>query len=155
MAEGGIEVIEPHQADDTAAQPNAFRIASGTVDSLRGLSEFIGLALAVLGHIRRRRLLALVLSPRISALGNGASKPDKKGKARRRDALKKSRTKPVRNATHEVPNRLRAAWRLIAVNLSSEASLGKPLGEPGNPQSGTPRCPPIAAEDCSFARLFP
>lgn len=81
MTESGIEVIQPHQAYDTAAQPNALRIACGTVDGLRGFRELIGLALAILGDIRSRRLLRLVLSPRISALGDGASEPDKKGKA--------------------------------------------------------------------------
>jgi hypothetical protein len=130
MPESSIEVIKPHQAHDTAAEPDAFRVACGTVDGLGGFGELVGLALAVLGDIRsRRRLGRLVLGARISALREGASKPDKKGEARRRGALKECRTKPVKNATHEVPNRLRAAWRLIRCKLSCEASLGKPLGK--------------------------
>lgn len=52
MTEGGIEVIKPHQTYDTAAEPNAFRIACGTIDGLRGFRELIGLSLAVLGGIR-------------------------------------------------------------------------------------------------------
>jgi hypothetical protein len=80
VAESGIEVIKPHQAYDAAAKPNAFRVACGAVDGLCGFSELIGLALAVLGGICRRGLFALVLSARIPALGDGASKPDQKGK---------------------------------------------------------------------------
>ncbi len=136
MAKRGIEVIKPHQADDTAAEPDALRITGGTIDGLRGFCELVGLALAVFSGIRsRRRLRRLVLGPRISALGEGASNPDEKGKAGRSDALNKCRTISVKNATHEVPNRLRAAWRPVRCKLSLEASLGKPLGKPGNPQS--------------------
>jgi hypothetical protein len=81
MAESGIEVVEPHQAYDTATEPDAFWISSRSVDGLRSFREFIGLALTVLRGIGRRRLLRLVLSPRISTLGDSASKPDQKGKA--------------------------------------------------------------------------
>lgn len=82
MPESGIEVIKPHQTHDTAAKPDAFRISSRTVDGLRSFREFIGLALAVLGNISSRRLLwRLVLRARISALRDGASKPQEKGKA--------------------------------------------------------------------------
>lgn len=52
VTESGIEVIQPHQAYDTAAEPNALRIAGGTIDRLRGFRELIGLTLAVLGDIR-------------------------------------------------------------------------------------------------------
>src|ERR1043166_7161922 len=40
-----VEVIEPHQADHTAPQPDAFRVAAGAVDGLLGLDEFSRLAL--------------------------------------------------------------------------------------------------------------
>lgn len=53
MTESSIEVIKPHQANDTAAEPNAFRIASGAIDGLCGFRKLIGLALTVLGGIRR------------------------------------------------------------------------------------------------------
>jgi len=81
MTESGIEVVKPHQAYDTAAKPDAFRVTSRTVDGLSGFGELIGLALAVLGDVRGCRLLRLVLSSRISALGNRASNPNEKGKA--------------------------------------------------------------------------
>ncbi len=81
MPERSIEIIKPHEAHNTAAEPDTFRVARGTVDGLRGLSEFVCLALAVLGNICGGGLLRLVLSALIPALGNGASKPNKKGQA--------------------------------------------------------------------------
>jgi hypothetical protein len=82
MPESSIEVIKPHQTHDTATEPDAFRISSRTVDGLRRFREFIGLALAVLGDIGSRRLLwRLILCARISALGDGPSKSQEKGKA--------------------------------------------------------------------------
>ncbi len=51
MAERGIEVVAPHQADHAAAEPDAFRIAGRAVDGLRGLGEFIDLALVVPGGV--------------------------------------------------------------------------------------------------------
>ena len=105
VAEGGIEVIEPHQAHHAAAEPDAFRISCWPVDGLRGFHEFVGLALTVLGGIRCRRLLGgLVLRAGIPALGDRTANAYQQGKAGRGDALKECRTKPVKNATHEVPN---------------------------------------------------
>src|SRR5215468_10668867 len=34
MAEGGVEVVQPHQADHAAAEPDAFRIAGRAVNGL-------------------------------------------------------------------------------------------------------------------------
>ena len=55
VTKGGIEIVEPHQTHDTATEPDAFGVSSRTVDGLRGLDKFIGLALVVLGRIRRCR----------------------------------------------------------------------------------------------------
>src|SRR6516164_9748283 len=55
MAERGNEVIDPHQPHDAATQPDAFRIAGRAVDRLGSLCKFVGLALAVLCSIGRRR----------------------------------------------------------------------------------------------------
>ena len=41
MAERGVEVIAPKQADDAAAQPHTFRIAGRTVDGVLGFGKFI------------------------------------------------------------------------------------------------------------------
>ena len=56
VAEGGIEVVAPHQAHHAAAEPDAFRVSGRAVDGLGRLDEFVGLALVVLG--RRRPALA-------------------------------------------------------------------------------------------------
>ena len=47
VAEGGVEVVAPHQADHAAAKPDAFRIAGGAVDRLGRFDEFVRLALAL------------------------------------------------------------------------------------------------------------
>ena len=76
----GVEIVEPHQAHDPAAEPDAFWVSSRSIDGLRRLDEFIGLALVVLGSIRRRRCIAgsglggLVLAA--AALGKGAADTD-------------------------------------------------------------------------------
>jgi len=72
VAKGGVEVVTPHQADDAAAKPDTFRVASGAVDRLRGFDEFIDLALTVLGGIRRRGLglFGLIGGPLIATLGS-------------------------------------------------------------------------------------
>ena len=51
VAEGGIEVVPPHQADHAAAEPDAFGVAGRAVDGLLGLGEFVGFALVVLGAV--------------------------------------------------------------------------------------------------------
>ena len=63
VTERGIEVVQPHQAHYTAAEPDAFRVASRAVNRLRGLDEFVGLALVVfggVGRVGRRRLAGLI-----------------------------------------------------------------------------------------------
>ena len=74
VAEGGIEVVAPHQADHAAAEPDAFGIAGRAVDGLRGLGEFVGLALVFLGGVGvGGGVLALVLGMGVAALGEGAA----------------------------------------------------------------------------------
>ncbi len=78
VTKGGVEVVAPHQANDTAAEPDAFRVSGGTIDHLRRLDEFIRLVLAVLGGIGGTggRLAGLILGGGVSALGSRASKTD-------------------------------------------------------------------------------
>lgn len=106
MAEGRIEVVAPHQADDPPTKPDAFRISGRAVDRLRGFDEFVRLALAVLGGIPRSGLLlgGVILSPAVAALGDGGSDPDKQRQRRDGDALKNCNSKPGTNPTHEIPN---------------------------------------------------
>src|SRR6185437_11138150 len=57
MAEGGIEVVAPEQADHPAAEPDAFRIAGGTRQHARGVGDFIDLLLAFFGGVAGRLVL--------------------------------------------------------------------------------------------------
>ena len=63
VTKGGIEIVPVHELNDATAEPDAFRVAAGAVDGLRGLGEFVDLALVVLGGVVliRRTLLGLVL----------------------------------------------------------------------------------------------
>ncbi len=79
MAEGGIEVVQPHQADHAAAEPDAFRIAGRAINGLLGLDEFGRLALVFLdriGGLAVWGVLLLVLRSRAAALGQDAAGPD-------------------------------------------------------------------------------
>ncbi|CAN5312887.1 hypothetical protein BH10PSE10_BH10PSE10_10390 [soil metagenome] len=106
MAEGGIEVVSPHQADDAAAEPDAFRVSGRTVDRLRRFDEFVCLALAVSGGISGGGLLLLgvILGAAVAALGDSGPDPDQQGESRDGDALKNCNSKPGTNPTHEIPD---------------------------------------------------
>jgi hypothetical protein len=76
VAEGGIEVVHPHQAHHAPAEPDAFGIAGRARDDLGGFGEFSGLALVFLGRgcvLGGLASLALVLGVVVAALGKGAS----------------------------------------------------------------------------------
>ena len=47
----GVEIVEPHQPNHAAAEPDAFGVSGRAVDGLRGLQELVGLALVVLGDV--------------------------------------------------------------------------------------------------------
>ena len=79
VAKGGIEVVKPHQANDAAAEPDAFGIAGRAVNGLGGFRELVGLVLVVLGDISRvLPRLGLILGILVAALGKGASDAEKK-----------------------------------------------------------------------------
>ena len=84
MAERGVEIVEPHQAYDAAAEPDAFGVSGRAVERLGGLDEFVGLALIVLGRVGRlgpvRGLARLVLRVSVAALGKGASAGDRQSR---------------------------------------------------------------------------
>ena len=106
VAERGIEVVPPHQADHAAAEPDAFGIAGRAVDGLRGLDEFVGLALVVLGGvggIGGRRLAGLVRGGR-AALGENAARSDQEGKACNGE-MAQNRTFEIKHpSTHTFPD---------------------------------------------------
>ncbi len=58
VAQGGVDVVEPHQAHHPAAKPDAFRVSGRAIDGLRRFDKFVGLALIVLGRVRRRAAFA-------------------------------------------------------------------------------------------------
>ena len=78
VPERGIEVVPPHQANHAAAEPDAFGVAGRAVDGLRGLDEFVGLALVVLvgvGRIGGRRLAGLILGGGLPLWANAPADP--------------------------------------------------------------------------------
>ncbi|EKS40419.1 hypothetical protein HMPREF9696_00870 [Afipia clevelandensis ATCC 49720] len=134
MAERGIEIVAPHQADHTPSQPDAFRVSGGAVDGLRGFDEFVRFALAFLGRIAGRLFGSVILGPEIATLRNSGPDSDKESESRNGNPLKNRNSNSVTNPTHEIPDEWRA-----------------------NRQRSAPtRCPAIAAEDCLYRnRLIP
>jgi len=115
MAKGGVEVVVRHQDDDPAAKPDAFGVASGTVDGLAGLDEFVGFALNILGGIGGiscRRLARLVLS---AALGKSASDTDQKCERGDGEVAQNRKLKLKQPSTHKFPELLPACGQLEAL----------------------------------------
>ena len=86
MAEGGIEIVAPQQADHPAAEPDAFGIARRTAQRLLRFGEFVDLL----------RLLGWLLAVRrglIGRLGVGALR-----QCRGRQRCRRGRGEPDRNA---------------------------------------------------------
>src|SRR6185437_7176631 len=54
---GGVEVVPPQQADDAAAQPDAFRIAGRSGEQARRLRALVDALLAFFGGVGGRLLL--------------------------------------------------------------------------------------------------
>src|SRR5580698_5472228 len=81
VAKGRVEVIAPHQADHTSAEPYTFGITGWAVDGLGGFGKFVRLALVILGGVDRvrRRLAGLILVGRPSALGQRAADANRQG----------------------------------------------------------------------------
>ncbi len=110
VAQGRVEIVEPHQADEASAKPDTFRISRRSVDDLGGLGKFIGAFLAVAGGFGGGcsgigwRLPALILGPQIAALGNGCSNSDQQGCPWHGDAMKQTVSQLKQQATHKVPD---------------------------------------------------
>ena len=62
MTERGIEIVAPHQTDDTPTEPDTFRIACRAVESLCGFDKLVSLALTLFGGVSSARLRRLILS---------------------------------------------------------------------------------------------
>ena len=70
MAEGGIEVVAPEQADHPPAQPQAFRVGGRAAQQLLCFGKFVDLLLGVL-DVARRRLLGRLLVRTLGKCGPG------------------------------------------------------------------------------------
>src|SRR5690242_7606696 len=68
MAEGGIHVVPPQQANHPPPEPHAFGIAGGSGELFCRFGEFLDLALRLFGSIGRLRR-GLVIALGIAALG--------------------------------------------------------------------------------------
>ena len=73
MAESGVEVVPPQQADHPPAEPDAFRIAGRAGDRAAGLGELVDLALGFLGGVGRLGRGGLVAVLGVAALGEGVA----------------------------------------------------------------------------------
>jgi len=117
VTKGGVEIVKPHQAHHTTAEPDAFGVSGRSVDGLRGLDEFIGLALIFLGRVgglgRIRRWLAiLILGVRLATLGNGASDTDQEGETGDGKVTHERVLKLKHPSTHKFPDLLLARGQL-------------------------------------------
>ncbi len=115
VAEGGIEVVAPHQADDTSTEPDAFGIAGRAIDGLSRLGEFVGLALVFLGGIRGRgRLALLVVGVVVAALGQGTARGEQKESNGNSKLPQKPEVGLKHPPTHKFPDILKATDRPTA-----------------------------------------
>src|SRR5206468_1149364 len=89
-----------------AAEPDAFGVAGRAADCLRGLDEFVGLALVFLGGvggIGGRRLAGLVRSGG-TALGENPARSNQEGNACN-DEMAQNRTFEIKpTSTHTIPD---------------------------------------------------
>src|SRR6185503_7009523 len=101
-------IVTPHQHHDTAAEPDAFRIAGRTVDGLGCFDEFVGLALTIPGGVRGRCLtrrggFGLVLGTKLAALGENAAASDQQREAGYGAATPDPVLDPEHQLTHKIP----------------------------------------------------
>jgi hypothetical protein len=114
VAKCGVEVVEPHQAHDAAAEPDAFGIAGRAAEGLRGFDEFVGLALIFLGGIRGLGRIAgggfglLILGVSVAALGKGTSGADRPYKSDNKSGngkMAQNRILKLKHpSTHKIPD---------------------------------------------------
>ena len=107
VAEGGVEVVAPHQAHDASAEPDAFRVSARAVDGLGRLDEFVGFALIILGEvglIAGRRLALLILGGGAPTLGKRASRSDQEGQAGSGKAPQNHNSWITHPSTHTFPD---------------------------------------------------
>ena len=107
MPESRVQVIAPHQDNNTAAEPDAFRVSRRTIDGVLSFDEFVGFALAVLGGIGRSggcRRLGLVLGAKIAALRNRSTNAEQQGKPGDGKTTENRFMESKQHSTHKVPD---------------------------------------------------
>ena len=118
VTKGSVEIVKPHQAHHATAEPDAFGISGRPVDGLRGLDEFIGLALIFLGgvgglgRISGPRLAVLILGVNVAALGKGASDTDQQDEPGDGKVAHERMLKLKHPSTHKFPDLLLARGQL-------------------------------------------
>ena len=118
VTKGGVEIVKPHQAHHATTEPDAFGVSRRSVDGLRGLDEFIGLALIFLGGVGALRwvsgprLAVLVLGVNVTALGKGASDTDQQDEPGDGKVAHERMLKLKHPSTHKFPDLLLARGRL-------------------------------------------
>ncbi|MBS0528803.1 MAG: hypothetical protein JSS22_05365 [Proteobacteria bacterium] len=109
MAKGGVQVIAPHQDNHATAEPDAFRVSSGTVDGVLSFNEFVGFALAVLGGVSRSsrvgcRRFCLILGAKIAALCNRSTNAEQQREPGDGKTTENRFLEPKQHSTHKVPD---------------------------------------------------
>ena len=109
MPQGGVDIVEPHQAHHPPAKPDAFRISGRTANGLRRFGEFVALALIFLGCVRRlsrigRRFTGLLLGLAVAALGGGASNTDQQYKPGDGEVAQNRILELKQPSTHKFPD---------------------------------------------------
>jgi hypothetical protein len=105
VAEGGIEVIAPHQANHAPSEPDAFRVTGRTVDGLGGFGEFVGFALIVPRGIRRARgRLAGLVRVGWPALGQRAAQAEHQGQSGSNEIAQNRKPTLKHPLTHKFPD---------------------------------------------------
>jgi hypothetical protein len=108
VAESGVEVVAPHQANDATPQPDTFGIAGRTIDRLGRFGEFVGPALVVAGGVGRTgsRLGGLFGVCGRPALGEGGAETQRQGQSGNNE-IAQNRNPPVKHPlTHKFPEYL-------------------------------------------------
>ncbi len=115
VPESGVEIVAPHQAHHTAAEPDTFRVAGRAVNDLGGLDEFVGLALVVLGGVGRigGRGFAGLVGGGGATLGENAARSDQEGEACDGD-MAQNRTFWIKHpSTHTFPDMVPARETIL------------------------------------------
>ena len=134
VAERGIEVVDPDQLNDAAAEPDAFRVSGGAVNGLSGFRELVDLALVVLRDIGRVLAgLGLVLGILVAALGKGASDAEKEDEPGDCEMAQNTISELKQPSTHKFPDfspACRPAADIMSDAVQSDAvQMGPECGE--------------------------